>query len=67
MTDIPLNTYIEWTEEDRERGKCPVPAGSDVTVWFEERGVDRSDTPEDWGWGVDASAFTWDGFVFRII
>ena len=50
MTDYKLNTRIEWTEEDRKRGKCPVPAGSDVTVWLYDGSVARNGEPEDWPW-----------------
>lgn len=50
-TDIKLNTYIQWTAEDRAKKKCPVPDGSDVTVWFVEGGVGRSVSPNCWDWG----------------
>jgi hypothetical protein len=50
MTDIPLNTYIEWTDADRERGECPVPDGSDVTVWLSDKSVGRDRVPQDWRW-----------------
>ena len=50
MTDIPLNTYIEWTDEDRKRGFCPVPAGSVVTVWFKTGDIKRDNQPEEWSW-----------------
>lgn len=50
-TEYKLNTYIEWTDEDRAKGECPVPDGSDVTVWFGEGGVGRSVRPSCWGWG----------------
>jgi hypothetical protein len=50
-TEYKLNTYIEWTDEDRAKGKCPVPVGSDVTVWFYDmdpyRGIE--DISYDWG------------------
>ena len=36
-TEYKLNTYIEWTAEDRAKGECPVPEGSDVTVWLSDR------------------------------
>ena len=51
MTDIPLNIYIPWTEADRELGICPVPDGSDVTVWFRDGTTDRDREPESWCWG----------------
>ena len=51
MVDIPLNTYIEWTDADREHGECPVPDGSDVTVWFRDGTTDRDCEPESWCWG----------------
>jgi hypothetical protein len=51
MSDIPLNTYIEWTAEDRKRGKCPVPNGSDVTVWFSDGEIRREVLgPQGWEW-----------------
>lgn len=50
-TDIKLNTYIEWTAEDRAKGVCPVPNGSDVTVWFNDGHPSRNCEPADWGWG----------------
>lgn len=50
MTDIPLNTYIERTDADREFCECPVPAGSDVTLWFNNGDVKRDNTPEEWSW-----------------
>jgi hypothetical protein len=46
-----LNTLIEWTYEDRAKGECPVPDGSDVTVWFCDGAVDRDRAPQDWLWG----------------
>ena len=51
MTDIPLNTYIEWTEADREHGEFPLLYGSDVTVWFSNGTVARNSIPQDWIWG----------------
>ena len=58
MTDIPLNTYIERTDADRKLGECPVPAGSDVTFWFNvtlwrasSHSVNRTDRPEEYDWG----------------
>jgi len=50
MTDIPLNTYIEWTDADRERGKCPVPDGSVVTLWYSYGGVRKTYHPESFNW-----------------
>ena len=58
MTDIKLNTYIEWTDEDRAKGECPVPAGSDVTLWFSDGGIDRDLSTEDWDWGLYHSHIT---------
>ena len=51
MTEYKLNTYIEWTAEDRAKGECPVPMGSDVTVWFYDMDPDRGieDISYDWG------------------
>ena len=46
MTNYKLNTRIEWTEEDRKRGECPVPEGSDVTVWLYEK---SSKSAKFWG------------------
>ena len=50
-TEYKLNTYIEWTDEDRAKGECPVPVGSDVTMWFEDMDPARSieDSSYDWG------------------
>ena len=52
-TEYKLNTYIEWTDEDRAKGKCPVPKGSDVTLWFSYidpyRTVDIAPYDYDWG------------------
>jgi hypothetical protein len=48
--NIKLNTYIEWTEEDRAKGECPVPAGADVTVWFKDGVIRRNSEPEYWDW-----------------
>ena len=50
-TEYKLNTYIEWTAEDRAKGECPVPVGSDVTVWFYDMDPDRGieDISYDWG------------------
>jgi hypothetical protein len=40
-TEYKLNTYIEWTDEDRAKGECPVPDGSDVTFWLRRVGPSR--------------------------
>jgi hypothetical protein len=49
-TDIKLNTLIEWTAEDRAKGECPVPDGSDVTVWFLGGVAKRDCSPQHWDW-----------------
>jgi hypothetical protein len=50
LTDIKLNTYIEWTDEDRDDGVCPVPDGSDVTTWYSTGDVYRDCAPEFREW-----------------
>ena len=50
-TEYKLNTYIEWTDEDRAKGECPVPMGSDVTVWFYEMDPDRTTDVTSYDWG----------------
>jgi len=50
-TEYKLNTYIEWTDEDRAKGECPVPIGSDVTVWFEDGGASRTVMFASYDWG----------------
>ena len=50
-TEYKLNTLIEWTAEDRAKGKCPVPDGSVVTAWFSNGGVGCSHKPKGWDWG----------------
>jgi hypothetical protein len=50
-TEYKLNQLIEWTDEDRAKGKCPVPDGSDVTVWFVDGATDRDRAPQGWLWG----------------
>lgn len=50
-TEYKLNTLIEWTDEDRAKGECPVPDGSVVTVWFENGDVCRDCSPQHWDWG----------------
>ena len=50
MTEYKLNTYIEWTDEDRAKGECPVPKGSDVALWFSDLTIERGPaTSYDWG------------------
>jgi hypothetical protein len=49
-TDIKLNQLIEWTDEDRAKGGCPVPDGSVVTAWFSNGGVGCSSKPKCWVW-----------------
>ena len=50
-TEYKLNTLIEWTDEDRAKGECPVPIGSDVTLWFKDGNAARTEegTSSDWG------------------
>ena len=50
-TEYKLNTYIEWTDEDRAKGECPAPKGSDVTVWFSGLALER-DTASSFNWGT---------------
>ena len=50
-TEYKLNTYIEWTDEDRAKGECPVPEGADVTVWFYNMGTDRITEVTSHNWG----------------
>lgn len=50
MTDIKLNQLIEWTAKDRAKGECPVPAGSDVTVWFSNGDVLPCSFPQILNW-----------------
>ena len=51
-TEYKLNTYIEWTDEDRAKGECPVPKGSDVTMWFEDgRDASRTVMVTSYDWG----------------
>ncbi len=49
MTDIKLNTLIEWTAEDRAKGKCPVPRWSKVTVWLSDGRIQK-DEARYWNW-----------------
>jgi len=50
-TEYKLNTYIEWTDEDRAKGECPVPIRADVTVWFYEMDPDRTTEVNSYDWG----------------
>lgn len=50
MTDIKLNTFTLWTEEDRYDGECPMPAGSEVTIWFNNGTVKKTGSPEEYLW-----------------
>jgi hypothetical protein len=52
-TEYKLNTLIKWTDEDRAKGECPVPMGSDVTVWLWDDQIARDDYPEGWHWGEE--------------
>ena len=51
MTEYKLNTYIEWTDEDRAKGERPVPKGSDVTLWFHDTVPDRTTKVNQYDWG----------------
>ena len=50
-TEYKLNTLIEWTDEDRAKGECPVPEGSDVTLWFYDMTPDRTAVDTFYNWG----------------
>lgn len=50
-TEYKLNVYLEWTKEDLAKGECPVPDGSDATVWFGSGDICRNRYPELWDWG----------------
>ena len=50
-TEYKLNTYIEWTDEDRAKGECPVPIGSDVTLWFHDMDPYRPAGVSSYDWG----------------
>ena len=67
MTDIPLNTYIEWTDADRERGECPVPAGSDVTVWIAGGDTFHDAFPEERYWGQQGAGVYITGYLVHSI
>jgi hypothetical protein len=54
-TEIKLNTLIEWTAEDRAKGECPVPDGSDVTVWFADGRTVRGRDLQFWFWDKNTS------------
>ena len=49
-TEYKRNTLIEWTDEDRAKGECPVPEGSDVTLWLSDLALER-DTASSFIWG----------------
>jgi hypothetical protein len=57
-TEYKLNQLIEWTAEDRAKGKCPVPDGSEVTVWFDDGSAERDCEPEEWNWRVGCNQIT---------
>jgi len=50
MTEIKLNTYIEWTAEDRKVGECPVPDNADVTILFKDGTFERGNDASSWYW-----------------
>lgn len=49
-TEYKLNTLIEWTDEDRAKGVCPVPTWSVVTLWFEDATCLKVSDPKLWDW-----------------
>jgi hypothetical protein len=49
--EYKLNQLIEWTEEDRDKGECPVPDDADVTVWLGNGELGRDCSPQHWDWG----------------
>lgn len=49
-TEYKLNQLIEWTDEDRAKGECPVPAWSVVTLWFEDATCLKVSDPMLWDW-----------------
>ena len=57
-TEYKLNTLIEWTDEDRAKGECPVPEGSDVTLWFYDMATDRTAVDTSYHWGNCRSYIT---------
>ena len=57
-TEYKLNTLIEWTDEDRAKGECPVPMGSVVTVWLRNEVAVYAKNPEDWQWDDCATFIT---------
>ena len=56
-TKYKLNTLIEWTDEDRAKGECPVPDGSDVTLWFYDMDPYRPADPVSYEWGNIREAY----------
>lgn len=47
-------TKIAWGPDSPEYdGKCPVPPGTDCTVWFRNGLSERDNEPEDWGYWRD--------------
>jgi hypothetical protein len=56
-TEYKLNTLIEWTDEDRAKGECPVPKGSDVTVWFIYDTCQKIAEPTTWDWSDDPTLY----------
>lgn len=49
-TEYKLNQLIEWTDEDRAKGVCPVPTWSVVTLWFEDATCLKVSDPMLWDW-----------------
>jgi hypothetical protein len=50
-TEYKLNQLIEWTEEDRAKGECPVPDGSVVTLWYGNGKAEPNTQAKFWYWG----------------
>ena len=50
MTEIKLNTYIEWAAEDLKVGECPVPDKADVTVLLGCGEFERGNDAPSWCW-----------------
>jgi len=50
-TEYKLNQLIEWTDEDRAKGECPVPDGSVVTLWYGNGKAEPNTQAKFWYWG----------------
>ena len=49
-TEYKLNQLIKWTAKDRAKGECPVPAGSDVTIWYVDETCQKTNAPTTGNW-----------------